>query len=156
MSSSAMNRENPSRRIIPKVWMYVSTLCPRSEFLIFSGRSALIVVETSRPPSRAGNGRILMTPRLIESRATTINIIFHVIQRSMREMNQAPIPIGPATIASAISRSLGVSGITRSLIVFQKTSRVIYERTYVSFIALLRASGREYWSLNCVFTERYL
>lgn len=144
MSRIAMNNENPRSKIIPKVWIYVSILCPRSEFLIFSGKNALIVVDTSRPPSRAGNGRILMTPRLIESRAMMINSIFHVIQRSTRETNQAPIPIGPATIASAISRSLGVFGITRSLIVFQKISSVIYESAYVSVREFLSATESEY------------
>lgn len=61
------------------------------------------VVETSLPPSRAGNGRILMTPRLIESMAIIMKNIFHVIPTSTRLTNPAPIPIGHDTIAVASS-----------------------------------------------------
>lgn len=151
-----MSNESPRRRIIPKAWMYHSILAICIRFLITEERSEVIVVESSRPPSSAGKGRILITPRLIDIIAMIRRIIFILIPISTISTIPAPIPIGPASIHFASSLSAGVAGIIRFFSVFPSTSTVMYESTYVSWIAYQNESMIPNLSWYSRLTLRFL
>lgn len=94
--------------------------------------NAITPVDTSRPPSSAGNGRRLRTQRLIERSAIIENIIFHVTHTCTTSTKVDPIPIGPESISVASFLSATVCGDTSFLRVLPRTSSVIRESAYVS------------------------
>jgi hypothetical protein len=64
------------RRINPEAWKYFSRRKNVSFFFVNNAVMLYSVVDTMRPPSRAGNGRRFTTQRLIDRSA---------IMRKMRE-----------------------------------------------------------------------
>ncbi len=67
-----------------------------------------IVINTNRPPSRAGIGRRLNTHRFIDIIAAII--IINLIHPHSEPLIKSTIPIGPLTCSTASLRSTGVSG----------------------------------------------
>ncbi len=140
ISIPAIRTEIKRRKIIPPPWTYRSSLIRKLFFFVKRLANAMTPVDTSRPPSSAGNGRRLRTQRLIERSAMMENIIFHVTQTCTTSTKVDPIPIGPESIAVASVLSVVVCGDMSFLRVLPRTSSVIRESAYVSETARVRDS----------------
>lgn len=80
-----------------------------------------------RPPSSAGNGIILSTPRLTDNKAIKSQIIIGGTSRSTIETNALPTPIGHESIFFASVRSSGVDGKSNEPSVLPRSLKVITE-----------------------------
>jgi hypothetical protein len=69
----------------------------------------LIVINTNLPPSSAGSGSKLNTPKLILITAAIINI--NIIPADIELVMKSNIPIGPLTCSIASCLSVGVAGL---------------------------------------------
>lgn len=131
------------RNIIHRAWIDCSKVWSFCLFFKRNQKQAISVVETSLPPSRAGNGRILSTQRLIERRAIMRSIVEKLTPICTICTIPAHIPIGQAIISFAISLSSGVLGRMRSCRVFPRKSRVTLERIMVSESPFVREFQNE-------------
>jgi len=77
------------------------------------------------PPSRAGNGRRLITQRLIERSAIIIQITCTPALFSTSATNVCPTPIGHESIFFASSLSSGVVGAISPWSISERNTRVI-------------------------------
>ena len=121
----AITSETARRNIIPNPWTERSRVMRRLFLFVKRLANAMTLVDTRRPPSRAGNGRILRTQRLIERRAMIENMIFQVTHTETTCVNVDPIPIGPDSISVASRLSVGVCGAMSFCTVLPSTSKVI-------------------------------
>lgn len=86
-----------------------------------------------RPPSSAGKGRILITPRLIEMSAIITSIILNGTFSLTIEMNVDPSPIGPESISFASLCSVSFFGLKSHTTIRERKNKVIFVFAIVSF-----------------------
>ncbi len=109
-----------------------------------------------RPPSRAGNGSILTTQRLMERRAIITRIIEIGTLFSTIETNVEPRPIGHESISFASCRSVSVLGEMSPTSIRPRKSNVIRVVAIVSFHPMTIASGKLYLSSILLLIFRFL
>ena len=111
---------------------------------------------TMRPPSSAGNGRILTTQRLIERSAIITSIIDRGTLFSTIDTNVEPRPIGHESISFASCRSVSVFGEIIPMSIRPRKSRVIRVVATVSFHPIIIASPIPYLSCISLLILRFL
>lgn len=97
-----------------------------------------------RPPSSAGKGRILITPRLIERSAIITRMMLVGTLSLTIETKVDPSPIGPASIAFASVCSTSFFGLKSPVTIFERNQKVTFVVARVSLAPFCRAVNPEY------------